>query len=154
MILHKLSKQSPRKPTSQPGHRAVQSQNCRWRRQGLRGCDAGIHRDHTRTQAIEIAGHFLSTRRRRPLNPSVFWRQAQTQRHKRYLGHRRAFYPGSLVSRREMTIVEVCTGLSYRHNSVHPEQRAKLSTSILAHRPSKPVVAVIYSHSHPTTMAA
>jgi len=53
-----------------------------------------------------------------------------------------------------MTIVEGMTGLIVIDTLSTPGAAREALDLYFAHRPRKPVVAVIYSHSHPTTMAA
>ncbi|MCU1296046.1 MAG: hypothetical protein JWO91_324, partial [Acidobacteriaceae bacterium] len=148
-IVHPAQSQQTKtaEPNVAAANRAVQSQLPFSDRQdfedAMRGFIATTH-DAANPDRYAILKHEAPP----TVNPSL-WRQAQLNATNGLFKVSDGVYQVRGFSQAYMTIVEGTTGLIVIDTLTSPGAAREALDLYFAHRPRKPVVAVIYSHSHP-----
>jgi alkyl sulfatase BDS1-like metallo-beta-lactamase superfamily hydrolase len=148
-LVHPAQSQQPKpaEPDVAAANRAVQSQLPFSDRQDFQDAMRGFIAT-TPDLADPDRWAFLKHEAPPTVNPSL-WRQAQLNVSSGLFKVADGVYQVRGFSQANMTIVEGATGLIVIDTLSTPGAAREALDLYLAHRPRKPVVAVIYSHSHP-----
>src|SRR5258708_21096385 len=145
--MQKSQQTKPAEPNVAAANRAVQSQLPFSDRQDFEDAMRGFIAT-TPDAANPDRWAFLKHEAPPTVNPSL-WRQAQLNTTNGLFKVTDGIYQVRGFSQANMTIVEGTTGLIVIDTLSTPGAAREALDLYFAHRPRKPVVAVIYSHSHP-----
>src|SRR5712664_490367 len=137
----------PAEPHVAAANRAVQSQLPFSDRQDFEDANSGFIATTPNTPDPDPY-KFLQHEAPPTVNPSL-WRQAQLNATNGLFKVTDGVYQVRGFSQSNMTIVEGATGLVVIDTLTTPGAAREALDLYFAHRPRKPVLAVIYSHSHP-----